>query len=41
MPDRELVALQTSKSDWHARRARVILQSRAAKERSAHRRMTS
>ncbi len=31
MPDRELVALQTSKSDWHARRARVILQSRAAK----------
>ena len=31
MTDRELVALQTSKSDWHARRARVILQSRAAK----------
>ncbi len=31
MGDAELVALQTSKSDWHARRARVILQGRAAK----------
>ncbi len=31
MADAELVALQTSRSDWHARRARVILQSRAAK----------
>ena len=31
MTDAELVALQTSKSDWHARRARVILQGRAAK----------
>ena len=31
MPDAELVALQTNASDWHARRARVILQSRAAK----------
>ena len=31
MTDTELVALQTSKSDWHARRARVILQGRAAK----------
>ena len=31
MSDAELVALQTSRSDWHARRARVILQSRAAK----------
>ncbi len=29
--DTELVALQTSRSDWHARRARVILQGRAAK----------
>lgn len=29
--DRQLVDLQTSKSEWHARRARVILQSRAAK----------
>jgi putative membrane-bound dehydrogenase-like protein len=28
--DIELVRLQTSRSDWHARRARVILQSRAA-----------
>ena len=28
--DKELVALQTSPSDWHARRARLILQSRAA-----------
>ncbi|HET7696127.1 MAG TPA: PVC-type heme-binding CxxCH protein [Vicinamibacterales bacterium] len=31
MADRQLVALQTSSSDWHARRARVILQNRAAK----------
>jgi hypothetical protein len=31
LPDAELVALQRSKSDWHARRARVILQGRAAK----------
>ncbi|MBD0259950.1 MAG: c-type cytochrome, partial [Cytophagales bacterium] len=30
LSDKELVALQTSKSDWHARRARVILHSRAA-----------
>ncbi len=30
MSDAQLVALQTSKSDWHTRRARVILQSRAA-----------
>jgi len=31
LTDSELVALQTSRSDWHARRARVILQNRAAK----------
>ena len=31
MTDTELVALQTSRSDWHARRARVILQGRAVK----------
>ena len=30
MTDAGLVALQTSASDWHARRARVILQGRAA-----------
>jgi putative membrane-bound dehydrogenase-like protein len=30
MPDAQLVKLQTSPSDWHARRARVILQHRAA-----------
>lgn len=30
MSDAQLVALQTSKSDWHTRRARVILQARAA-----------
>lgn len=30
MSDQQLVALQTSKSDWHARRARTILQQRAA-----------
>lgn len=29
--DKELAALQTSKSEWHARRARVVLQSRASK----------
>ena len=31
LTDEELVNLQTSRSDWHARRARVILQGRAAK----------
>ena len=31
MTDAQLVALQTSKSDWHSRRARLILQNRAAK----------
>ena len=31
MSDAQLVALQTSPSDWHARRARVVLQTRAAK----------
>lgn len=31
MTDKQLVQFQTSKSDWHARRARVILQSRAVK----------
>ncbi len=31
MTDSQLVDLQTSPSDWHARRARVILQGRAAK----------
>ena len=31
MTDAQLVELQTSPSDWHARRARVILQARAAK----------
>ena len=31
LTDEELVGLQTSRSDWHARRARVILQGRAAK----------
>jgi putative heme-binding domain-containing protein len=30
LPDAQLVQLQTSASDWHARRARVILQARAA-----------
>jgi putative heme-binding domain-containing protein len=29
LSDADLAALQTSKSEWHARRARVILQSRA------------
>ena len=31
MTDAQLVDLQTSRSDWHARRARIILQHRAAK----------
>lgn len=31
LTDRQLVDLQTSKSEWHARRARIILQNRAAK----------
>lgn len=31
MTDTQLVQLQTSPSDWHSRRARVILQGRAAK----------
>lgn len=31
LSDKQLVELQTSKSDWHARRARVILQNRASK----------
>ena len=31
MTDEQLAALQTSNSDWHARRARVILQHRATK----------
>lgn len=31
LSDLELVKLQTIKSDWHTRRARIILQSRAAK----------
>ena len=35
MSDAQLVALQTSRSDWHARRARVILQHRAATRRLA------
>ena len=30
--DHELVSLQTSKSEWHARRARIILQNRASKK---------
>ncbi len=33
--DKELVALQTSRSAWHARRARLILQARASKKRLA------
>ena len=35
MSDAQLVDLQTSRSDWHARRARVILQHRAATGRLA------
>jgi putative membrane-bound dehydrogenase-like protein len=31
LSDEQLVNLQTSPSDWHARRARVVLQSRATK----------
>jgi putative membrane-bound dehydrogenase-like protein len=31
MSDAQLVDLQTSRSDWHSRRARVILQNRAAR----------
>ena len=31
MTDKQLVNLQTSKSEWHARRARLILQNRAFK----------
>jgi len=31
MTDEQLVALQTNTSDWHARRARVLLQYRASK----------
>jgi putative membrane-bound dehydrogenase-like protein len=31
LTDAQLVDLQTSKSDWHARRARVVLQNRSAK----------
>ncbi len=33
LSDRELVDLQASPSDWHARRARVLLQGRAASQR--------
>jgi len=33
--DLELAALQTSKSEWHARRARIILQNRASKGKIA------
>ncbi len=33
MTDAQLVALQSSRSDWHARRARIILQHRAASGR--------
>ncbi|MGB2717713.1 MAG: PVC-type heme-binding CxxCH protein [Vicinamibacterales bacterium] len=32
MSDAQLVELQTNRSDWHARRARVILQNRAVKQ---------
>ncbi|MBO0933629.1 PVC-type heme-binding CxxCH protein [Fibrella aquatilis] len=35
MTDDQLVALQTSRSEWHARRARVILQGRAAADKLA------
>lgn len=31
MSDKQLVEFQTSNSDWHARRARIILQNRASK----------
>lgn len=33
MTDAQLADLQTSKSEWHARRARIILQNRASKGR--------
>lgn len=33
LSDARLVELQTSKSDWHARRARLILQNRAAQKK--------
>ena len=33
--DAQLAALQTSKSEWHARRARIILQNRASKGKMA------
>lgn len=33
LSDRQLVELQTSKSDWHTRRARVILQYRASQRK--------
>ena len=42
LPDARLVELQTSKSDWQARRARVILQGRAAQgklQRDTHDRL--
>src|SRR5690606_22005412 len=42
LTDARLVELQTSKSDWHARRARVILQGRAAQgklQRDTHDRL--
>ncbi|SEJ29535.1 putative membrane-bound dehydrogenase domain-containing protein [Dyadobacter koreensis] len=32
LSDHELVGLQTSKSEWHARRARIILQNRASRK---------
>jgi putative membrane-bound dehydrogenase-like protein len=35
MTDQQLVALQTSPSEWHARRARLILQNRAYKKQLA------
>ncbi|GAA4407000.1 hypothetical protein GCM10023187_27110 [Nibrella viscosa] len=35
MTDQQLVALQTNPSDWHARRARTILQNRAVKGKLA------
>ncbi|MCP9745174.1 PVC-type heme-binding CxxCH protein [Lacihabitans sp. CS3-21] len=33
MSDKQLVALQTNTSDWHSRRARLILQNRALKSK--------
>ncbi|MCB1098906.1 MAG: PmoA family protein [Verrucomicrobiae bacterium] len=35
LPDAELVGLQKSKSDWHARRARIVLHNRANKNQLA------